>query len=491
MRHAGAQRSEAGPGRQAPARTVVFDIAGQLALRVLNVAVGLVVTIVLARSLGSARFGQWSTALAVIAIGGVVADLGLEQVVVQRIEAEPDRERAWLGALLTVKTWLGLAVGVASAGVIAVLASGSAMRLAGLLLALTFLTVGATALRVVFQRRVRNSFNAGVELANGLAWGAAIVVISVLHGGLVAYAAAYLAVTVLTAAVQGLAAVRIVPVSPRMAWADASALVRLGVPMAIATALIVAYGRIDQVLVFDINGARAAGLYGAAYRVFDRATLVPGTVLATLYPLMAAAHGRADLARLRRLVQAAIDALAVASLPALAFGIAAAEPAMRGLFGREFAGSGGALAVLMGAFALVCFGYPFGFLVVVLQQQRRMARYALLGLVVNVAANVILLPRYGFIAAAWITVATEVVVIGLNVRAVLPAIGMTLQLRRIMRVAVSAAGMGVVVVALRHAGAPLAVLLVGSVLSYPALLALVRAIDPSELRLLANRRGAE
>src|SRR6202022_1301885 len=109
--------------------------------------------------------------------------------------------------------------------------------------------------------------------------------------------------------------------------------------------------------------------------------LIPGTVMATVFPLMAAAHGH-DEERVRRLTQVAIDVLALASLPALAFAIAAASPAMGAVFGAQFFGAGPALAILMGVFVLVCFGFPLGFLVVVLSMQRRFMRYALLGLVI-------------------------------------------------------------------------------------------------------------
>ena len=44
---------------------------------------------------------------------------------------------------------------------------------------------------------------------------------------------------------------------------------------------------------------------------------------------------------------------------------------------------------------------------VVLKQQRRFMFNAMAGLVINLGLNLILLPRYGFIAAAWVTLVTE------------------------------------------------------------------------------------
>jgi O-antigen/teichoic acid export membrane protein len=489
MLDAGVEGSDPASDRQPGPRRVARDIGGQLVLRVLNVALGLVVTVVLARSLGSSGFGEWSTIMAVVGIAGVVGELGLEQVAVKRIASEPEQESRWLGALVLVKLALGVTATALSAVVVAAIASTAQMRVAGLVLALTLPLAAATSVRVAFQLRVRNAFTAGVELLYGIAWATVIVVVAATDGGLLAYAAGFLAVTAVMAGVQLAAGLRLVSLSLRSARAHSRMLIRLGVPVAVATVLMIAYGRIDQILVFKLNGAHAAGLYGAAYRVMDRAILIPGTVMATLFPLMAAAHGRDD-ARLRRLAQVAIDVLAAASLPALAFALAAAAPAMATLFGHEFAAAGPALAVLMGAYVLICFGYPFGFLVVVLSMQRRLARIALLGLVVNVVANVLLLPHYGFTAAAWVTLATELVVIGLNVRAVLPAIGMRIDVSRLARITLAAGGMGASIYGLRRVGVPFGALLGAAPVIYAVLLAATGGLDTAQLRLLARQEPA-
>ena len=65
--------------------------------------------------------------------------------------------------------------------------------------------------------------------------------------------------------------------------------------------LTLAYGRIDQVLVFQIAGTDAAGLYGAMYRILNTAAFVPMAVMTTLFPVLSAV----ELPEMRRLVQLA------------------------------------------------------------------------------------------------------------------------------------------------------------------------------------------
>ena len=470
-------------GRRASA-----DIAGQLVGRVLNVALGIVVTVLLVRGLGDDGFGKWSTILAVVQITGYLGALGLEQIAVRKAAEEPHREMEWIGGLLSLRLALAVPVTAISAIVLLVIDDSRSMVIASMLVVATLLVSGASATRAVFQLRVQNSVNSTLELLNGILWGVAVVMIAAAGGGLVAFAAAFLVVAVVTTGVQVVLAARSVPLRVRGMRPQWPELVRVGLPAAIAGALVLAYGRIDQILVFEISGPNDAGLYGAAYRVLDRAQMVPDTILATFFPMMAAAYA-ADLDRLRSLVQLSLEIICTAALPVLAFTIPNARLIAETLFGPEFSDTGPTLAILMGAFALIAVGYTFSFMIIVLNLQRRLVGYALAGLVVNVILNLALLPQYGFVAAAWVTVATEVLVIGLIIRAVLPAIEHRLSFNRLARIAHAATVLGIVTWILGDAGLPLWVLAIAGAAVYVLDLAAVRAWSVDELRGAIARGG--
>jgi O-antigen/teichoic acid export membrane protein len=474
----------AGPAEVSRGRATA-DILVQVAGRVLNLALGVVVTVLIVRALGGEGFGRWSTIFAVTQIATYFGNLGFEQVAVRKAAVEREREPEWLGALLVVRCALAIPVTVACAGVLLIVSETSEMRAAALLVCGTLLISAPSALRSVFQLRVRNDVNVAILTANSVLWGAAVVAVAASDGNMVAFAAAFLGVAVVTNSLQVGAALRAAPVrvrGSRALWGD---LVRVGVPVGVAGLLTVAYGRIDQVIVFEIAGARDAGLYGSVYRILDAAEFLPIAVMTTLFPIISAAHST-DMARVRRVVQTAADNLALASLPVLAFAIAAAEPLVTALFGADFKDAAPALPVLMGAFVLICFGYLAGNLIIVLELQRRFIRYATLALVVNVALNLALVPSSGFMAAAWITLGTEALVLTLAMRDVLGRIELTPQLGRIARSAVAAAAMGAAVYGLREAGAPLGALVAAAVVLYPALALASGALHPRELAAIVR-----
>lgn len=477
-----------GPPAATP-RHAVRDVAVQLVARAGNLVLGVIATAVVARALGGEGFGEWSTLLVVAQMAGYLADLGVEQVAVSRA-AQQGRERDWIGALVSLRTLISVPATAAAAVVVLLLASNDDMVLTGLLLAATILATGPSSTRALLQLRVRNDLNMIVITFNSVLWTGAAIALAVADGGMIAFAAAFLAVTWATAAVQVAFALRAGSISLRGGRPFLRPLTTTGIPIAISGLLILAYARIDQVLVYELAGAREAGLYAAAYRILEQSHFVPLAVATTFLPLVAAAHGT-DIARARRMTQLVIEYMAVGSLPALGFTLVASEPVIRLLFGDAFLPAAPALPILMGAFVVICFGYLGGNLVIVLGLQRRFLGYAVVALVFNVALNVILIPPYGFLAAAWVTLATEIVVVALTLTMVMRELGHVPRVDRVARTVAATAGMTLAVLGARELGADIVVLLLVGAVVYGALVVVLGALTVKDLRALAARRAPD
>jgi O-antigen/teichoic acid export membrane protein len=469
-----------------PPRRAAGDVVGQIVPRVLNALLGLGVTIVLVRGLGPRGYGAWSALLAVIGILGYLTSLGLEDVAVRYAAIDRPRESTWISAVVSLELMISVPVTVAALIVTVAIARDDATRVAAVLLSLTCLLSALSAVRTVFQLRIRNSWTAAFELANGLLWAIGVFAVAAAGGGIVAFAAAFVISSAVVNVAQVVLARRQMRFRLRGAGRARTELIRIGVPFAIASLLYLSYTQIDQVLVFQLAGARASGLYGAADKAFARALVIPASILATMFPMIAVAY-KEDLARMRALVQTAVEVLLVATLPFVALVVVIGRPLMRLLFGEAFAAAGPALSVLMLVFAISAFSYIAGDLVIVLRLQRRYIAYAMFGLIVNVGLNLLLIPTYGFMAAAWVCLFTEVVVIGLALRAVLTTIDQRLRLGRITRiVGVSATG-GVAALAAREAGLPLVTIGVAWLLATGCAWLALRPWPIAELRALVGR----
>jgi O-antigen/teichoic acid export membrane protein len=462
------------------------DIAVQVIGRFGNLALGVVVTLVIVRTLGSTGFGQWSTIFAITQIATNFGELGLPQVAVSRAARDPGKEADWLGALLSLRVLLAIPTTIASLAAVLLIAPTQQSRIAGVLVAFIVLVTAPGAIGAVFQLRVRNDISIAIMTLNSVLWTAGALAVSVLSRSIEAFAAVFLAVAAITTCISVVLALRLTSVrltSSRRLW---PLLLRVGFGVGAAGILVTLYVKLDQILVFEFAGSRQAGLYGAAYRILDQIQFIPSSVMTTLFPLIAAAYPR-NRERTHALLQTAGEYLTIASLPALAFTIVAAQPIIRLLFGSSFDEAAPALPILMGAFVSISFGYLAGNMVVILELQSRFFRYAAIGLVINASLNILLIPRYGFLASAWITLLTEVLVMLLTMRTVLRRIEMRPRFGRLLRALVAALAMGAMTWLAQRAGVPLYGLVIVAVLSYPALLLSLHVLSVAEIRAILRQ----
>jgi O-antigen/teichoic acid export membrane protein len=464
-------------------------MAIQIAGRLLNLALGIVATVVLVRALGSTNYGQWATILAVTGLADTAGQLALDRVAIPRAAADPEREPDWLGALLATRLLIGIPATVVAVVIVLLISTDNEMLTTGLILSIPIGAGAFSALAAVFQLRVRNHVNIAVLTLNSLLWTASVVALHAAGKSMVPFAVAFAGITVLSSLTQAYLGFRRASIrirASRPLWGE---LAKLSVPVALYGMAITAYNRVDQLIVFEFGGSRDAGLYGAIYRLLDQGGFLPTAVVTTLMPILAASYAT-DPAKVRRLLQLAADNLGVVAIGAIGFAIAASEPVIQLLYGSDYTAAAPVLPVLALAYLFICWGYVLGPMIVVLRLQRKLVPYAATALGVNIGLNLIFVPIFGYAAAAWVTVITEALILYLTFRLVAPEIGFRPQVGRLARATLAAASMTLCVWLLKEAGVPLAGLLAAAVVIYVGLLLALRALPTGELLTVIRRLGA-
>ncbi len=468
-------------------RRAAADILVQVIARGGNLILGIVVTVLLVRSLGDARYGQWTTLFAIIQLAVVFSELGLEPAVVSRAARDSKREGDWVGALAVLRLLLSLPAAVISAIACLIIADSGEMELAGVLLSATLLGSVPSVLRVFNQLRVRNDVTMIVLTVNSLGWLAAVLALAARDAGIVAYAAAFLAVSLVSAGLQAVLSIRQMRQPLRPAPDLWRPIIKAGLALGGAGILMSVGSRAPQIFVFELQGDVQAGLYGAASRLFEQAHFIPMAVMTTLLPIMSTVQ-QADPARVRRVLETAIDYLVMVSLPGIPLAIVAGGPLLEFLFGAEFAAAAPALPILLAAFVLVAVTYPLDNMVIVLGLQGKLIFIALTSVTLALILNPLLIIRMGFEGAAWAVLIVEAVVTLLTYRLVSSRLRFSIVTPRLIRIAISAVITGLVLWGLDAAGAPLVVLVAVTAVCYSALLVVLGAINLAELRALARRQ---
>jgi O-antigen/teichoic acid export membrane protein len=236
--------------------------------------------------------------------------------------------------------------------------------------------------------------------------------------------------------------------------------------------------KVDSLLLPGLAGLAAAGVYAAAYKVSEGAGIISSSFTLALFPRLA----RGD--HLEAAYRLALRVLLQLAFP-LAAGITVlSEPIVAVVGGPEYLpDSAVALAILICYLPLSYANGLTQYLLIAAGRQRTLTGAFLAALVFNLVANALLIPRFSYVGAAWVTVASEVVLL-IPFQRVATSVAPGVSVLREARTPILATLLMVPVMWwLRDAIHPLAAVAAGALI-YPVALWSLGGIAPEQLRLL-------
>jgi O-antigen/teichoic acid export membrane protein len=165
--------------------------------------------------------------------------------------------------------------------------------------------------------------------------------------------------------------------------------------------------KIDALLLLPLGGSLAAGAYAAAYKVSEGAGIVSSSFTLALFPRLS--RGADNLGGAYRL---ALRTLLQIAFP-LAVGIALlSEPIVALVGGRDYLpDSAIALSILIAYLPLSYANGLTQYVLIAARRQRLLTAAFVAALIFNTVANLLLIPRFTYVGAAWVTVLSEVVLL--------------------------------------------------------------------------------
>lgn len=372
-----------------------------------------VLAAVAGRYLGPEDFGIFSFALAFVFFFDIILDPGLYHLLIREIARDRDRAAEYVRHGVAWKFVASpLAFLLIAAGV-HLLHDSSRIHEAVYVMTLAAVLkstkdVYAAAL-LANERFGLNAISAFLERGGILLAGSAVLVAG--HG-LIPFCWTFVAVRAIDLAVIRLLTIRTCAKGPASVdWRSLGALVRAGAPIGALYVTLNIYNYVDTVMISVLRNQTETGWYGASFRLYEGLRMVPDVIGMVLLPSLSRAFAAAA-AELARLVSTAYRYIFALALLVSGLGILLSGDIMRLAFGAEYQPATLALAILVA-------GAPFAFLVHFLQmaliamdRQRLLLIVALVGLAANVALNLAVIPRYGFVGAAVTTIAVEALVCG-------------------------------------------------------------------------------
>ena len=393
------------------ARNSLFSLAGQVAVKLLSFAF----TVFVVRRLGDATFGRYSTALAYVYLFAIFSDLGLGTYLVREVARDRSRIAELLSNVIVLRLLL-------SAGTVALIVGSAAAlgrpgdALIGVFVAGCMLFAFAVQgpLDSVLIGRERLDYSAVFSVVTQLVFvGLGTVVL--LRGLSYVWLLAAQLCSVLAAAALSVIVIR--RLSPRkwpglvLSLRKWPGLVRAALPFGVIGFTIGLSYHLDTVLLSTYRSDAEVGWYRAAYNLIFTLTMISHAICLAHYPSLT--RQRASMPQgLVRAYERALKYLFMLSIPIAVGTTILAGPIILNLYREGLAPAIVPLRILIWVLPLLFLSEFLGYVVIIADREQRAARALIVSTTCNVLLNLLLIPRFGYLAASVVTVITEAVLVG-------------------------------------------------------------------------------
>jgi len=364
-----------------------------------------------ARMLGVATFGSYALLLTIVEMVALISGVGYMEFLTREVAKRPGLSRP-LGVRVTFlrMTYIVPGLGLALLAMAAMHFSSTVVVNAALLAITLVPRAAGESAQGILKGLRRFAPLLAIELTQGvLVVGAAAAFIQLGFGLRGVIFAEIVSAT--AGAVIALLSVASGETAPREEAPQVRTLIRSTFAFNIYPFIVNVYDRVDVVLLAKLAGAAATGIYALPYRAYGTLNIIPYGVMGALLPAMSASPmGQMQRDACSRAMKFLLLVAFMIVLVTLTF----AGPAVWLLLGESYAGSAQTIRILIWAGVPMFLNFALSTLLLAAHKEKVFVWTASICTAFNIAANLILIPRYSFLAAAAVTVATESLLLAMN-----------------------------------------------------------------------------
>lgn len=401
-------------------RRVLKNSALPIAANLLNKVIDFGFAVIALRFLGPTGNGDYAL---VVLIGGLyfltISNWGLNDLTVREVAADPAQAPRLFSITLLLRCGIVLLLVPVAAALVAGYAlvgnplSSTTIIALALLMVHLFPAALAAACSASFQARERMEVPALVAVLTNVCKtlvGVLVLMITPDVGArVVGLAGVALAATAFNAVIFFVLQQRML-FRAQFVWEQATGLrmLREAFPLLLNGLLLAVFFRFDAIILRAVRDSATLGLYDAAYKLINMTQIVPPYFVAALFPLLAR-HAASDRPALERTYRHALNFLQLLAWPVAAATTVLAPELIQLVGGDQFLpGAALALQLLIWYLPLSYANGVSQYVLIALRRQHAITVAFALGAAFNLVLNLLLIPRYSYLAAALVTVATEV-----------------------------------------------------------------------------------
>ncbi len=396
-------------GQEQTARRVAKNTVVPLALQLLNKGVDMVFAMLMLRLLGPGEAGKYAFAVYVAVLLEVVTNFGLNTLLTREVARNREDANGYLWNTTILRLGLALAAAPVLGVFLLVYRPAPDTTLAIIMLAVglvpSSISAGLSAVFMAFEVMVIPAVVSTVTTLLKVGLGATVLLMG---WGFVGLATASIAVNALT--------MTILLVLLSILFFRPHADTRVGLqrrlafeayPLMINHLLATLFFKIDYFLLERLWGSTVIGWYSIAYKVVDAVGIIPPTFTMAIFPLLSR-YANSSRESLLKAYMLSIKLLFSLGLFIALLSTGLAYPLVTLIGGSAY------LPHSAVALELIVWYMPLGFInsvtqyvLIALDQQRYVTKAYVVGLACGLAANLLLIPRYGYPAAAAVHILSE------------------------------------------------------------------------------------
>lgn len=394
------------------ASNTAFQIFGKLATG----ASTLVTTILFTRYLGPKGFGEYSVVFSYIFSFLIIADFGINSIIVRDFSKDKRRVKAYFTSVLGLRVVLSIITALIALVILPYFPYSSAVHKAiflGIILVLGH-SIGSSC-NIVFQTFLKYKFQFISSLSSSVAQILLVLLAVYLKASFLGLVAAVTLSSLILPTVSLYFTRKYINLKAGLFKAKYWKYVLFtSFPVGLGLFFNTMLTKEDITIMLPwLVGFEAVGLYSIGNKLFENLLTFPNFFMNAAFPLFVQ-HRKESEEKLKRTVQLSFDSLALLGAPLIVGSVVLAPQLINLIGGSEFLPGVLSFRILIFS-SLVFFVSPiYRWLIIVMDEHKKIPYIYGAALVVDFVLNLIFIPKYGIVAAAVITGISESVVLGLS-----------------------------------------------------------------------------
>ncbi len=453
-----------------------------------NIIAGLLtlaINIYIARYLGKEIFGNYSFVLVFISFFIIIANLGIDSIVIREISANKKATEKYINSALTLKFILsGISI-ILTCITISFLPYTQSVKLGVIVASVTLILLASTAtMSAYFQSRLEMIYVAISNVIAKLVFAILIWYVVITNGGFIKLVAA----SVVGLLIQSLLIFYILRKNIRIKICfDKNfnkKMIKESLPLALMGVFVSLYYRVDVLMLSLMKDEAAIGMYSAAYNLTEAPTIIAVGFMVSMFPLMSQ-YFKNSKNKLKKSYELSVKYMFLIALPLSVGTTLLNKEIIQIIYGSEYAPSALALAVLIWSTLLVFIGVINGNMLVAIKKQNVFSIVTGIALVANILINLWLIPKYSFIGASVATLITELIFLTITTHIIFRYLN-GIAFTGIIQTILATMGMGVFVYFVKTY---IILEILGAIFVYAALVFILRAVTKEDIEIIKKAIG--